>query len=58
MKKDFSYYVFLTLGILTGDLIGMWIFDSINPKVVKNTVKADSCKVDTIFVHDTIRFSK
>jgi len=54
MKKDFSYYVFLTLGIL----IGMWIFDSINPKVVKNTVKADSCKVDTIFVHDTIRFSK
>lgn len=55
MKRDLGYYVFLTLGALLGNLIGMWIFDSIKPQIVKEkvtTIQVDTCKSDTIVVYE------
>jgi len=53
MKKDFFYYVFLILGMVIGNLIGMWIVDSYFP-----ATKEVRFVHDTLIVHDTIRFSK
>lgn len=54
MKKDFSYYLSLMLGLVIGNLIGMWIVDSY--KHLPN--KEVRFVHDTIEVHDTIRFAK
>lgn len=55
MKKDFFYYASLILGLIVGNIIGEWIFDSIKPQVVKEkvtTIQADTCAKDT--VRDTL----